>query len=82
MKQNYLKFKVDAEWKNRRIELLDQLKSLECTLRSEIQNIEKNEDYCPNSLGIIQSQGSRIDNLCGKLTVLKDMKEGIQIEEL
>jgi len=37
-------------------------------------NKEKGLDYQPNSLGIVQDKGREIDNLCGRLGGLYEMK--------
>lgn len=46
------------------------MKSLIRDLQVELEQLEKNENYKPNSCGIVQRQGANIDELCIKLGVL------------
>ena len=44
-----------------------ELISLKQKLEIEIEKIEKQNNYVPNSLGIIQEQGRMIDVICSKI---------------
>lgn len=42
---------------------------------------EKGKDYRPNEAGIIQVDGNKIDNICGKIAGLYEMRDILQDEE-
>ncbi len=65
-----VKMKIETDLKWSRADLISKLKSLANSLNHEIKLLENNENYTPNSMGIIQSEASIIDNLCGKINVL------------
>lgn len=55
------------------------MKSLMNRFETELEHLQKcrelKQDYIPNTLGIVQSQGNSIDNQCGKLGALYEAKE-------
>lgn len=55
------------------------MKSLVRTLEYELEQLQKcrelNQEYKPNSLGIVQGQGLSIDINCSKLRALYESKE-------
>lgn len=57
------------------------LEILERTLHDEREKLywyhEGAKEYKPNSLGIIQGLGAEIDNLCGKIGALYEVKDVI-----
>lgn len=65
-----VKMKIETDLKWSKADLISKLKSLANSLNHEIGLLENNENYTPNSMGIIQSEASIIDNLCGKINVL------------
>lgn len=58
-----VKMKIETDLKWSRADLISKLKSLANSLNHEIKLLENNENYTPNSMGIIQSEASIIDNL-------------------
>jgi hypothetical protein len=61
------------------------MKSLVDRLNAELEQLQKckeyNQEYKPNSLGVVQGQGNSIDNNCGKLGALyetKDLLKGLE----
>jgi len=68
---------------------IDKLKSkmtlLKNELESELNRIESykesGKDYIPNESGVVQDMGSGIDNLCGRIGALYEMKERLEGEE-
>lgn len=65
-----LKIRIETDLKWCKLDLVAKLKSLTNSLNHEIELLENNENYTPNSMGIIQGEASAIDNLCGKINAL------------
>lgn len=65
-----LKIRIETDLKWCKLDLVAKLKSLSNSLNHEIELLENNENYTPNSMGIIQGEASTIDNLCGKINAL------------
>nr|DAZ34399.1 MAG TPA: hypothetical protein [Caudoviricetes sp.] len=65
-----LKIRIETDLKWCKLDLVAKLKSLTDSLNHEIELLENNENYTPNSMGIIQGEASTIDNLCGKINAL------------
>lgn len=61
------------------------MKLLKSELDMEIDKIEKFQengmDYKPNDCGIVQGLGFEIDNLCGRIGALYEMREQLEGEE-
>jgi hypothetical protein len=55
---------------DRKAELKKEIQGLMYTLEREIEYLDTEPDYIPNSLGVIQGNASRIDNLCGQIAAL------------
>ena len=72
-----LKIEVDVDLKLRKKELLNKLKSISNSIDIEIKQLETNENYIPNSLGILQGEGDAVDVLCGKIAVLNSLNNKI-----
>lgn len=70
-----LKIRIETDLKWNRLDLISKLKSLADSLNHEIELLENNENYTPNSMGIIQGEASAIDNLCGKINTLDDINK-------
>lgn len=70
-----LKIRIETDLKWCKLDLVAKLKSLSNSLNHEIELLENNENYTPNSMGIIQGEASAIDNLCGKINVLDDINK-------
>lgn len=70
-----LKIRIETDLKWSRSDLISKLKSLADSLNHEIELLENNENYTPNSMGIIQGEASAIDNLCGKINTLDDINK-------
>ena len=70
-----LKIRIETDLKWSRSDLISKLKSLSNSLNHEIELLENNENYTPNSMGIIQGEASAIDNLCGKINTLDDINK-------
>lgn len=70
-----LKIRIETDLKWRKLDLVAKLKSLADSLNHEIELLENNENYTPNSMGIIQGEASTIDNLCGKINILDDINK-------
>ncbi len=62
--------------------LEQEIESLIKTLSNELKMMKKHKEigkiYKPNELGIIQSAGYSIDNLCGRLGSLLNIKEHLK----
>lgn len=59
--------------KNNEVQRLhEELISLKEKLEVEIEKIEKQNNYVPNSLGIIQEQGRTIDIICSKIATQQE----------
>ena len=65
-----LKIRIETDLKWCKLDLVAKLKILADSLNHEIELLENNENYTPNSMGIIQGEASAIDNLCGKINAL------------
>lgn len=74
-KKEILEIEINTELKLRKKELINKLKSIIRDCNMEIQMLENNENYCPNSLGMLQYEGVAVDVLCGKISVLNNIKE-------
>ena len=70
-----LKIRIETDLKWCKLDLVAKLKSLADSLNHEIELLENNENYTPNSMGIIQGEASAIDNLCGKINALDDINK-------
>ena len=70
-----LKIRIETDLKWKKQDLISKLKSLTNSLNCEIESLENNENYTPNSMGIIQGEASAIDNLCGKINTLDDINK-------
>lgn len=70
-----LKIRIETDLKWKKQDLISKLKSLVNSLNCEIESLENNESYTPNSMGIIQGEASAIDNLCGKINTLDDISK-------
>lgn len=70
-----LKIRIETNLKWCKLDLIAKLKSLTDSLNHEIELLENNENYTPNSMGIIQGEASTIDNLCGKINILDDINK-------
>ena len=70
-----LKIRIETDLKWSRSDLISKLKSLSNSLNREIELLENNENYTPNSMGIIQGEASAIDNLCGKINTLDNINK-------
>lgn len=70
-----LKIRIETDLKWCKLDLVAKLKSLSNSLNHEIELLENNENYTPNSMGIIQGEASAIDNLCGKINTLDDINK-------
>lgn len=68
-----LKIRIETDLKWKKQDLISKLKSLVNSLNCEIESLENNENYTPNSMGIIQGEASVIDNLCGRINALDDI---------
>lgn len=68
---------VDIKIKGTRNKLISKINSLKDNLDYVLDMMEKNPNYKPNSLGIVQFDGQEIDNLCGRLGGLQEMKDVI-----
>jgi len=73
-----VKLMNDVEIKQTIGRIESDMKSLRNRLEAELEHLQKckelNQDYIPNTLGIVQSQGNSIDNQCGKLGALYESK--------
>ena len=70
-----LKIRIETDLKWKKQDLISKLKSLVNSLNCEIESLENNENYTPNSMGIIQGEASTIDNLCGRINTLDDISK-------
>ena len=70
-----LKIRIETDLKWKKQDLISKLKSLVNSLNCEIESLENNENYTPNSMGIIQGEASAIDNLCGRINTLDDISK-------
>lgn len=68
-----LKIRIETDLKWKKQDLISKLKSLVNSLNCEIESLENNENYTPNSMGIIQGEASVIDNLCRRINALDDI---------
>lgn len=68
---------VDIKIKGTRNKLISRINSLKNELEYVLDMMEKNPNYKPNSLGIVQFNGQEIDNLCGRMGALQEMKDVI-----
>ena len=64
-----------------RNELIKKMRGLIHDLNREIEIMEKDETYYPNSLGIVQRQGDDVDIYCQKLAnVTEILKEILDVK--
>lgn len=68
---------VDIKIKGTKDKLISKINSLKDNLEYVLDMMDKNPEYKPNSLGIVQFDGQEIDNLCGRLGGLQEMKDVI-----
>jgi len=77
--------KTQMKINNSTEQLESKLELLKSFIDKELNRIEvskkNSEDYKPNSAGIVQSMGIDIDNLCGRLTALYEMREILENEQ-
>lgn len=66
---------LDVKINGSRKKLISKINSLKSNLEYVLDMMEKNPEYRPNSLGIIQFDGQEIDVLCGRLGSLYEMKD-------
>ena len=72
---------LEVKIESSRNKLMSRIKSLKDNLDYTLEMLEKDENYKPNSLGIIQSSGVEIDVLCSKLSTLYEMKELLEADK-
>ena len=58
---------VESEIDGVRERLIAHMKSLMTSLEMEIKHLKENEEYSPNSLGVVQSSANTIDTYCTQL---------------
>lgn len=68
---------LDIKINGTKSKLVSKINSLKNNLEYVLDIIEKNPDYKPNSLGIVQFDGQEIDVLCGRLGSLYEIKDVI-----
>ena len=75
-KTEMLLAQIESEQKMNEQQLISSAKWLAEDLLKMVKRVESGEHV--NSLGVIQGRGSEIDNLCGKLATIREIKERIK----
>lgn len=78
MEKNYTEMMLNVKIEGAKEKLISRIESLKSTLDYTLEMMEKNPNYQPNSLGIIQYSSQEIDTLCARLGGLYEMKEVIE----
>ena len=71
---------LDVKINGSRKKLISKINSLKSNLEYVLDMMEKNPEYRPNPLGIIQFDGQEIDVLCGRLGSLYEMIDVVSVK--